>query len=81
MCEEKIFFLLFPAIHDVLKAEKKLKKDKIDYELVPVPRNLSSDCGVCIKIKNLDLVKHLENLRVEACYCFNGNDYNEIALE
>ncbi|HOV91286.1 MAG TPA: DUF3343 domain-containing protein [Syntrophorhabdaceae bacterium] len=81
MSEEKIFFLLFPAIHDVLKAEKKLKKDKIDYELVPVPRNLSSDCGVCIKIKNLDLIKHLENLRIETCYFFDGNSFNEITLK
>ncbi len=33
----------------MLKAEKLLKARSVEGEVVPVPRKLSSDCGVCIK--------------------------------
>ncbi len=42
------YFFLFRTIHDVLKAESVLKSQGTLFELVPVPRTLSSDCGVCI---------------------------------
>ena len=42
----------------MLKAEKALKKEGIKHELVPVPRNLSTDCGMCIRIEgDLDISK------------------------
>jgi hypothetical protein len=47
----EVHFILFASIHDVLKAEKALKGGTVDVEVVPVPRSLSSDCGVCIKSK------------------------------
>jgi hypothetical protein len=47
--KDKTYFILFATIHDVLKAEKLLKKHDLTIEVVPVPRSLSSDCGVCIK--------------------------------
>lgn len=76
---EFYYFLLFPAIHDVLKAEKKLKSEKIEYELVPVPRQLSSDCGVCIKLKDIEhALKFIDTSLLEACYLFNGTEYTEI---
>jgi len=43
-------YLLFHTIHDVLRAEKILKGTDTSFELVPVPRNLSSDCGMCIRV-------------------------------
>ncbi len=33
-----------------LKAEKVIKAQGIDCKLIPVPRHLSSDCGVCVRI-------------------------------
>jgi hypothetical protein len=41
--------VLFPSINGALLAEKLLKKQGIAYKLIPVPRHLSSDCGVCIR--------------------------------
>jgi hypothetical protein len=32
-----------------LSAEKALKRQHIDVKLIPVPRELSSDCGVCLR--------------------------------
>ena len=41
--------VLFQSISGALRAEKLLKKEGITYKLIPVPRHLSSDCGVCIR--------------------------------
>ena len=42
--------LLFPSIHFVLRAEKLAKEKRLSVKLIPVPRHLSSDCGVCLCI-------------------------------
>jgi hypothetical protein len=38
--------LLFDSVHQVMRAEKLLKKRN----LIPVPREISSDCGVAIEL-------------------------------
>lgn len=75
---QEYFFILFHSIHDVLRAEKKLKSKEIEYELVPVPRQLSSDCGVCIKLKDIDsILDNTEIQGVEACYFYDSNNFKE----
>ena len=54
-----------------LRAEKFLKKSGIHCKLIPVPRHLSSDCGVCVSIAQTDrdcALQSLKTARVE----FNG---------
>jgi hypothetical protein len=46
--------VLFQSISSALRAEKLLKKEGIAYKLIPVPRHLSSDCGVCIRFFSQD---------------------------
>ncbi len=41
--------LLFESVSYTLKSEKILKKEKIPFKLIPIPRNISSDCGMCIR--------------------------------
>jgi hypothetical protein len=41
---------LFPSVSHTLKAEKILKEKGIAYKLIPVPRHISSDCGVCLRV-------------------------------
>ena len=41
--------VLFQSVNGALLAEKLLKKKGVEYKLIPVPRNLSSDCGVCLR--------------------------------
>lgn len=50
---------LFHSVSGALRAEKILKKEGIAYKIIPVPRHLSSDCGVCIRfsIQDESLVK------------------------
>jgi hypothetical protein len=42
--------ILFPSVHFALRAEKLVKEKGISHKLIPVPRHLSSDCGVCLRI-------------------------------
>lgn len=42
--------LLFPSIHYVLKAEKKLKEAGLKPDMIPVPKELSSDCGMALAL-------------------------------
>jgi hypothetical protein len=46
--------VLFQSISSALRSEKLLKKEGIAYKLIPVPRHLSSDCGVCIRFFSED---------------------------
>lgn len=43
--------LTFESIHKVLKAEKLLKRAGLGYEIVPTPREISSDCGMAIRVQ------------------------------
>lgn len=40
---------VFESVSQVMKAEKILKSKNIPYKIIPVPRNISTDCGVCIR--------------------------------
>jgi hypothetical protein len=73
----KAYFILFITIHDVLKAEKLLKKQGLAAEVVPVPRNISSDCGVCIKSSSPveALFSLLGGISGVKCYVFDGKEY------
>jgi hypothetical protein len=42
--------ILFKSVNQTMWADKKLKEKGIPYKLIPVPRHISSDCGVCIRI-------------------------------
>jgi hypothetical protein len=42
--------ILFHTSNHALRAEKVLQGEGFDCRLVPVPRDLSSDCGVCLRL-------------------------------
>lgn len=37
-----------------MRIEKILKMEGLPYKLIPVPRHLSSDCGICVRIYKQD---------------------------
>jgi hypothetical protein len=41
--------LMFTSVSHALRAEKILKEAGIPFKLIPVPRHISSDCGVCLR--------------------------------
>jgi hypothetical protein len=50
--------LLFRSVSQTLLAEKILKREGLAHKVIPVPRQISSDCGVCIRFepKDRDLI-------------------------
>lgn len=45
------YIVLFFTHSGAIKFDRKCKKDDITCELMPVPRELSSNCGISAKIK------------------------------
>lgn len=46
---ETWWVVLFDSVHHAVQAEKFLKEEGVPHKIVPVPRHISSDCGVCIR--------------------------------
>ncbi len=72
--------LIFHSIHRVMRAEKLLKQAGLDVRLVPVPRQLSSDCGLSLAIHGrdrqaADAVLVREGCRPEEVFAREGDRY------
>lgn len=46
------YVMLFKAVSYALKAEKILKAGVLPHKLIPVPRQISSDCGICLRFES-----------------------------
>jgi hypothetical protein len=49
--QPQYYVMLFKAVSYVLKAEKILKKEDLPHKLIPVPKHISSDCGICLRFE------------------------------
>ena len=47
---DPVLILIFRGTHQVLSAEKRLKGGGVPLRLIPVPRRLTSECGLAIRI-------------------------------
>jgi len=47
--------VLFSSTSGALRAEKLAKEAGFTVKLIPVPRQLSSDCGVCLRCESTDV--------------------------
>jgi hypothetical protein len=59
--------LLLSAQH-VVRAETRLLEASIACKLIPVPRQVSSECGVCLRVATADreaALQYLESLGIE----------------
>jgi len=45
------YVILFKSVSYALKAEKILKAEKFPHKLIPVPKQISSDCGICLRFE------------------------------
>lgn len=54
MSAEGYVVFLTPSTSHALRAEKLLSDACIRSKLIPVPRHLSSDCGVCLRVSRAD---------------------------
>jgi len=53
--------ILFYSSNYSFKGSNILKKNDIEHKMTPVPRHLSSDCGLCVRIGrgNTEMVRDL----------------------
>lgn len=65
MVEENDYVAIFHNIHRVMKAEKLLKEARLAILLIPVPRQLSSDCGLALRFSETQRAAVLELLQRE----------------
>ncbi len=55
---EQIYFVaLFPSVSHVMKAERMLLGEGLAIKIIPVPKSISSDCGVCVRFEEKLLEK------------------------
>ncbi len=61
MSHMHVVILVYSPSH-ALRAEKLLQGAAIPCKLIPVPRHLGSDCGVCVRTRQSDQAAALETL-------------------
>ena len=62
MKSDQYTVILVYATSHALRAEKVLQGDGISCKLIPVPRHLSSDCGVCVRVERANRAAALQAL-------------------
>lgn len=80
MVRENDLIAIFHSIHKVMKAEKVLKLSGLDILLIPVPRQLTSDCGLAIRYAQeeqgrVEEVLAREGLSPSELYRREGGEY------
>lgn len=57
--------LAFDSTYHAIKAEEKLKKNKLEAEMIPTPRDVDASCGLSIKISDrcLERVRELIDMQ------------------
>jgi len=63
MSPEPRCLLLFPSIHHVLAAERALEAAGVAAELVPVPKEISPECGMAVAVAAAARTPALDALR------------------
>ncbi len=52
---EQYNYMTFKSVSYAMKVEAALKKHNVKYKIIPVPRTISSSCGLCIRFCKDDL--------------------------
>ena len=83
MVNENDCVAIFNSIHRVMKAEKVLKLQGARVQLIPVPRQLTSDCGLAIRCAGEDRLRVTELLAAEKLanaqwFSFEHGAYKEV---
>jgi hypothetical protein len=54
-------YMTFKSVSYAMKVEAALKKQNVKYKIIPVPRSISSSCGLCVRFcdEDLDTIKRV----------------------
>ncbi|SHJ85035.1 DUF3343 domain-containing protein [Paramaledivibacter caminithermalis] len=77
----KEYIALFFTHSGAIKFQRFSKKNNIDCELMPVPRKLSSNCGVCARFNFDGNINDLINEEIEQIYEIINDAYKLIYEE
>jgi hypothetical protein len=85
MVREGDLVAIFHSIHRVMQAEKVLKQAGADILLIPVPRQLSSDCGLAIRYAPsiqipVEEILRNEGLQPAELYRLEGKEYQRLDI-
>ncbi len=85
MVREDDLVAIFHSIHRVMKVEKLLKAEGVDILLIPVPRQLASDCGLAIRFTPSEKervweVLGREELLPAELFQRTGKEYRQVAI-
>ena len=78
------YVLLFASIHDVMAAENALQGSGLWCDMIPTPRELSSNCGMAIQLRDADwpvaseLLAH-RPVKLRGAYRWDGGRYIELS--
>lgn len=72
--KERYAILLVPSISHATRAEALLKAQGLRCKLIPVPREVSSDCGVCVRVARSDSASAIHILAEAGITITSRND-------
>jgi hypothetical protein len=72
--EDEYFIITFRTSHDAMAMERELEHRRIGVDLIPVPREISSECGFCLKVNQVDNIEDLEEMGIESLWKISGED-------
>ncbi len=56
-------FLLFSSVRHAIKAEQFCQQQAIECRVLPVPRKISSECGMCLEVEPVKAASALTALQ------------------
>lgn len=83
MVRENDIVAIFNSVHRVMQAEKVLKAAGTEILLIPVPRQLTSDCGLAIRYDSgqkdrVERILEEKKLSPAERYRREGNEYRRL---
>jgi len=83
---EEFNLISFESTHMAIKSEKLLKEVDLDIRIIPVPREITSSCGLSLRINPLDyneaikiLVKNM--IKFSGCYLIKKTGFKKEVLD
>ncbi|HZH94214.1 MAG TPA: DUF3343 domain-containing protein [Tissierellaceae bacterium] len=74
----KSYMILFFTHSGAIKFQRKLERLNVSCKLMPVPRSLSSNCGIGARVSHDGNILILADNEVEKVYEIQEDDYREI---
>ena len=62
---KQYIILSFNSTHAAISCEKKLK-NSYEVDIIPIPRDIDADCGICVRFQEKDMQDVMATLRLES---------------